>query len=130
MMKRFLSNDFWDRNIKARLLIKASLGNDLVAREMLAKKLATLPEEWLLPALEALEGVGEIENAEDFLWVLYKDSRRNWEVRLQAALLLAQLDNRIKYQKRLSKKNTVLEKDLLIDNKTQIVNYFYKNFAK
>ena len=130
MMKRFLSNNLWDRNIKARLLIKASLGNDLVAGEIVAKKLATLPEEWLLSSLEALEGIGEIENAEDFLWVLYKDSRRNWEVRLQAALLLAQLDSRIKYQQRLSKKNTVLEKDLLIDNKTQIVNYFYKNFAK
>jgi hypothetical protein len=133
MMKNLLSNTTWHRNTKTEILIKSARNNKIIAREILAKKLSTLPEEWLLPALEALANTGEIENAKDFLWVLYKDSRRNWEVRLQAALLLAMLDDRNKHQQRLSEVNTafkVLEKDLLISNKAEVVNYFYKNFAK
>ena len=98
-----------------------------MAREVLSKELAVLPDHWLLPALEALAISGEIGSAEGFLRVLYRESERSWDVRLQAALLLSNLGSGIANQKKQSSK---FEKDWLINNKTGIVNYFYQNFSK
>ena len=127
MMKKFLSNNTLSRDTNIALLIKASRGNSQMAREVLSKELAVLPDHWLLPALEALAISGEIGSAEGFLRVLYRESERSWDVRLQAALLLSNLGSGIANQKKQSSK---FEKDWLINNKTGIVNYFYQNFSK
>lgn len=119
MIKEVLSDKSIDVNTRTKLLVKASKQNKLIARELMLKKLRSLPQRWLLPALEVLSGAGEeLRYQVEFLWSLYKNSQLNWDLRLQAAELLIQL-NRDSSSQPKSTKNIQLE----------VINYLYQSIA-
>lgn len=124
ILKTLLSDNSLDMNTRAKLLIKASERNKLIGRELLLKKLNSLPQKWLLPALEALSGVEELKYQKDFLWSLYKNSQLSWTVRLHAAQLLTQssIDS-------LSEKKSVGNTNELDNVQVEVMNYLYQYVA-
>lgn len=113
----FLSDPHWDGDTKTRMLVKASSNNALTAKTLLVKQIGSLPEKWLPSALDAINSAGDTPSIEGFLWKLYQNVNRSTELRLQAAVLLADLA--------LNEDATKSQK-----TRTQVMEYLYQMLAE
>ncbi len=91
MVKSLLTDSQIDSDTKIRLLIKAATSNAIVAKTTLSKRLESLPENWLLPALKAIKSSGVTAIIEDMLWSFYRNIQLDSALRLQAAIMLVDL---------------------------------------